>query len=136
MKQALLFLVTLTLVSCSKSDSGLLPNKLMGTWQLIRYCKPDGVATCIPVTVPVDKGVFIRFDHTGTFNEFYVNTKPVDYGFLGCGRGSYQLEGDNVRIRAACMSSLNGQLIKLVLLTDTRLILSPFTTSDYSFIRK
>lgn len=86
--------------------------------------------------MPSDKGVLIALDDAGQFNEFYENTKPIDYSFLGCGGGSYQLEGGNLRIRAVCMSSLNGRLIKLVSLTDTRLVLSPFTTGDYIFIRK
>lgn len=135
MKQRLLFLVTLVTVSCSKSDSELSPNGLVGTWQLINYCKPTGNSTCTPVTVPADKGVFISFDNAGQFNESYQNTKPVEYSFLGCGGGSFTNEDGNLRIRAGCMSSLNGQIIKIVSVETSRLVLIPFGTGEYVFIR-
>lgn len=136
MKHLILLLVTLAAFSCSQSDSGLLPNGLMGTWQLINYCKPTGTSTCTEVTVPSDKGVFIRFDNSGKFDEFYQNTKPLEYSFLGCFGGNYTIEGDAIRIRAGCMSSSNGQLIKLVTIDNSRLVLNPFGTGEYMFVKK
>jgi hypothetical protein len=137
MKHLILLLVTLVAaLSCSQSDSGLLPNGLIGTWQLISYCKPTGTSTCTPVTVPVDKGVFIRFDNTGKFDEFYENTKPVEYSFLGCFGGTYAIEGSDIRIIAGCMSSSNGRLIPLVSINNSRLTLNPFGSGEYIFIRR
>jgi len=112
------------------------PNGLVGVWQLTNYCKPTSDSTCTTVNVPSDKGVFVSFDDTGKFNEFYENTKPVDYSFLGCGGGNYKMEGNDVRIMALCMSSMNGRLMKLVSITDNRLVLNSFGTSEYVFVRR
>lgn len=136
MKQVLLLFITLLALSCTKSDSGLSPNRLLSTWQLISYCKPTSSSTCTLVTVPSNKGVFISFDQTGQFNESYQNTKPVEHCFLGCGGGNFTTEGDSLRIRAVCMSSLSGRLIKVVSLTNSQLILNPFGTGEYVFNRR
>ncbi|SOD96304.1 lipocalin-like domain-containing protein [Spirosoma fluviale] len=136
MKHLILLLVTFATLSCSQSDSGLLPNGLVGTWQLISYCKPTSSSTCTPITVPADKGVFISFDNRGQFNESYQNTKPIEYSFLGCGGGSFTIEGDSLRIRAVCMSSINGQLIRMVSVTNSQLILNPSGTSEYVFSKR
>lgn len=136
MKHLILLVVAFTALACSQSDKGLSPNGLLGTWQLTSYCKPTGASTCTSVIVPSDKGVFISFDNTGRFNEFYENTRPIDYSFLGCGSGNYQLEGGSLRIRAGCMSSLNGQLVQLASIADNQLVLNPFGTGEYSFVRK
>lgn len=128
------FLVSLVFIcftSCNKANS--VDNDLIGTWKLLTYCKPGGTITCNKVTVPTDKGVFISFTNTKEFNEFYQNTRPVDYAFLGCGGGSYEIEEDNIRIRALCMSSSNGQLFKLVSLSAKQLVLNPFGSGDYVF---
>ncbi|GAB3778036.1 hypothetical protein GCM10028818_26200 [Spirosoma horti] len=114
----------------------LYSNELVGVWQLTTYCKPTSDSTCTTVNVPSDKGVFVSFDNTGKFNEFYENTKPVDYSFLGCGGGSYKIEGSKVRIIAVCMSSLNGRLVQVVSNSESRLTLNPFGTSEYIFVRR
>lgn len=136
MKQAILLILVAAAFSCSKSETDPIASGLEGTWQLISYCKPTGTSTCTPVNVPSDKGVFVSFDQTGQFNESYQNTKPIEYGFLGCGGGNFTVEGDSLRIRAGCMSSSNGRLIKLVSLSTGQLILNPFGTGEYVFIRR
>lgn len=134
MKHTLLFLYLLSVVACSKSDNVAPANALMGTWRLSTYCKP-GTSTCTTVNVPSDKGVFVTFDYDGKFNEFYENTKPVEYSFLGCGSGGYKIEGNNVRIMALCMSSMNGKQMPVVSINATQLVLNPFGTGEYIFVR-
>ncbi|WP_461151051.1 lipocalin-like domain-containing protein [Spirosoma pulveris] len=136
MKQAILLFMVVATFSCSKPETDPIASGLVGTWRLTSYCKPTGTSTCTPVSVPADKGVFISFDQTGQFNELYQNTKPVEYCFLGCGGGSFNIDGDSLRIRAVCMSSLNGRLVKVVSLANSQLILNPFGTGDYVFIRR
>ncbi|ADB41779.1 lipocalin family protein [Spirosoma linguale] len=136
MKQVLLLFTFVAALSCSKSETDPIASGLEGTWRLTNYCKPTGSSTCVPVTVPSDKGVFIRFDQTGQFDESYQNTKPIEYSFLGCGGGSFTVEGDSLRIRAVCMSSLSGRLVKVVSLTNSQLILNPFGTGEYVFNRR
>lgn len=133
MSKVALLLVPVCLMTCNRADSIILENELVGTWKLLTYCKPGGTITCNQVTVPSDKGVFISFTNDKNFNEYYQNTKPIDYAFLGCGGGSYEIEESNIRIRASCMSSSNGQLFKLVSITDKRLVLNPFGSGDYIF---
>lgn len=121
-------------MSCrDKTDVPLSLSNLNGTWKLLTYCKPGGTITCNQVTVPSDKGVFISFTSDKKFNEYYQNTKPVDYAFLGCGGGSYEIEDQSIRIRASCMSSSNGQVFSLVSLTAQRLVLNPFMSGEYIF---
>ncbi|AEI50216.1 hypothetical protein [Runella slithyformis] len=129
MKKLILFLLLTGSFSCNKHPD----NELVGTWKLISYCKPAGGIDCTQITVPNDKGVFVSFSNDKTFNEFYQNTKPIDYSFLGCGGGSYEIEDKNVRIRAVCMSSMNGQLIKLMSVSSTRMVLNPYGTGEYIF---
>lgn len=129
MKKLIPFLLVAGCLSCNKHPD----NELIGTWKLTSYCKPAGSTTCTPLTVPTDKGVFIAFANDKTFNEFYQNTKPIDYSFLGCGGGSYEIEDQAVRIRAVCMSSMNGQLIKLISVSSTRLVLNPYGIGEYIF---
>lgn len=134
MRRVLIILILFGVISCRhNTDVPLSFSNLNGTWKLLSYCKPGGTITCNLVTVPADKGVFISFSKNKEFNEFYQNTKPIDYAFLGCGGGSYELEEDHIRIRASCMSSSNGQLYKLVSLTDKRLVLNPFMSGEYIF---
>ena len=121
------------LLACNKANQVSLDNNLTGTWKLLSYCKPGGTITCNKITIPSDKGVFISFSKNKEFNEYYQNTKPVDYAFLGCGGGSYEIEDNNIRIRASCMSSSNGQLYKLVSLSANRLVLNPFMSGEYIF---
>ncbi|MFD2937971.1 lipocalin family protein [Spirosoma flavum] len=134
MKHTLLFLYLLSIVACSKSDNAAPTSALMGTWRLSTYCKP-GNSTCTSVDVPSDKGVFVTFGYNGEFNEFYENTKPVEYSFLGCGSGDYKMEGKDIRIIALCMSSTNGRLMKLVSIANNRLVLNPFGTGEYIFVK-
>lgn len=129
MKKLFLFFLLTGCFSCNKHPE----NELVGTWKLISFCKPTGSTACTQGTVPTGKGVFIAFANDKTFNEFYQNTKPIDYSFLGCGGGSYEIEDQSVRIRAVCMSSLNGQLIKLISVSSTRLVLNPYGTGEYIF---
>lgn len=117
--------------ACNKENRT--DNDLIGTWKLISYCKPGGTITCNRVTVPSDKGVFISFTNNKEFREYYQNTKPIDYAFLGCGGGSYEIETPNIRIRAICMSSSNGQLFEIVSLSSQRLVLNPFKSGEYIF---
>jgi hypothetical protein len=126
-------MVSVYLIACNRSNSVIAANDLVGTWKLLTYCKPGGTITCNQITVPSDKGVFISFTNDKKFNEYYQNTKPVDYAFLGCGGGSYEIEDQNIRIRASCMSSSNGQLFPLVSLTTKRLVLNPFMSGEYIF---
>ncbi|MFN8343583.1 MAG: lipocalin family protein [Spirosomataceae bacterium] len=134
MRQIITLLAILTgITACNGDKTGMAENELIGTWKLISYCKPGGTITCNQVTVPTDKGVFISFTNDKKFNEYYQNTKPADYAFLGCGGGGYELEEDHIRIRASCMSSSNGQLYKLVSLTAKRLVMNPFGSGDYVF---
>ena len=133
MKKVLMLTVLMGLTACNGGNSGNAENQLVGPWKLISYCKPGGTITCNQVTVPSDKGVFISFTNDKKFNEYYQNTKPVDYAFLGCGGGSYEIEDKSIRIRALCMSSSNGQLYKLVSLTAKRLVMNPFGSGDYVF---
>ncbi|MBD2703844.1 lipocalin family protein [Spirosoma sp. BT702] len=136
MKNVILFFTVLIGLSCSKPENADPANKLVGTWQLINYCQPTTSAACAQVSVPTDKGVFITFTNDGTFNEYYQNTKPIEYGFLGCGSGDYTLEGDGVRIRALCMSSTQGRLMKIVSVDTKQLVLNPFDTGEYVFVKK
>ncbi|MCP1385615.1 lipocalin-like domain-containing protein [Runella salmonicolor] len=129
MKKLLLFLLLTGCFCCNKNPD----NELVGTWKLISYCKPTGSTNCTPITVPNDKGVFVTFSNDKQFNEYFQNTKPIEYAFLGCGGGSYEIEDKNVRIRAVCMSSSNGRLIELVSLSSKRLVLNPYGTGEYIF---
>lgn len=93
-------------------------------------------SACTAVTVPAGKNVFVFFGNDGKFSETYENTKPVEYGFLGCGSGNYSIEDEKVRIRALCMSSSNGQLYDIVSISASQLVLNPFGTGEYVFVRK
>ncbi|WP_340235897.1 hypothetical protein [Emticicia soli] len=77
--------------------------------------------------------MFLTF--TNTFHEKYKNTIAVEYVFLGCGGGNYELENGDVRIRASCMSSSNGRLIKIQTVSEKKLILIPFEKGEYVFER-
>ena len=134
MKYTLLFTLWL-FFSCSDSTDVPPKDSLVGTWRLNTYCKSTSGSACTSVTIPAGKNVFVFFGNNGEFNETYENTKPVEYGFLGCGSGSYSVEGDKVRIRAACMSSSNGQLYDIISISTSQLVLNPFGTGEYVFVR-
>jgi hypothetical protein len=136
MKYYLFLLSLLAVLACSKSDNAAPANRLVGTWQLTTYCKPTSISACTTVTVPTNKSVFVTFGTDGKYTEFYENTIPADYAFLGCGSGDYQLEGSGVRIRAICMSASQGKLMKVVSVNDKQLVLNPFDTGEYLFVRK
>lgn len=135
MKHIVFFLSLSMIFACSKSDTLTPANGLVGTWRLTSYCKPVSDSTCTAINVPADKGVFVSFDNAGGFKESYENTKPVEYGFLGCGSGTYSIEGNNVRITALCMSSLGGKLMPVASIEANRLVLKPFGTGEYIFVR-
>ena len=136
MKYALFFSLLLVF-SCSKSNDAVpTANGLVGTWRLTTYCKPASNSSCTSITVPAGKNVFVFFDNDGRFNETYENTKPVEYGFLGCGSGNYAIEGNKVRIRALCMSSSTGQLYDIVSISASQLVMNPFGVGEYVFVKK
>ncbi|MFD0878306.1 lipocalin family protein [Massilia pinisoli] len=126
----LLTLALLSLLFACKEDKFDPDNLIVGKWRLISYCKPTGTNSCDNTTVPDSKRVFVEFSSKGSFTETYKSTIPVEYAFLGCGGGGYEMENGDVRIRALCMSSSNGQLIKIKSLTDKQLILMPFGTGE------
>ena len=134
-KHVLTFAFLVLLTTCSKTDPT--PNELVGNWRLVGYVR-DALVSSAPVSVPLDKTVLVTFTSNGTFNETYANTRPVDYAFLGCGGGSYELSGKQIRIRAACMSSLSGQTFDLVSVDSNRLTISPGSGSSgyYNFERQ
>lgn len=129
-------LALLALIAACKGDKLEPESGLMGTWKLKSYCKPEGTNTCTNITIPANKGVFIEFSVKGTFKEYYQNTIPVEHAFLGCGNGSYEIENNDVRIKAMCMSSLAGRLIKIKSLTNKKLVIVPFDTGEYIFERE
>lgn len=132
-----LLLALLVLFSCSKpNDAVPTANGLVGVWRLTTYCKPTSSSTCTSTTVPTGKNVLVFFGNDGKFNEAYENTKPIEDSFLGCGSGSYSVEGNKVRIQALCMSSLNGQVYDIVSISANQFVLKPFATGDYLFVRK
>lgn len=131
MKIPLYLLLLLALFGCREKDE--FQENLIGTWKLAELCKPVSQSACDKITVPSDKGVFIAFSTKNEFREFYQNTKPIEYAFLGCGGGSYQTEGQDLRIRAVRMSSLDGRLVKVVSLTPGRLVMNPYGTGEYVF---
>jgi hypothetical protein len=133
MKTSITLLVFLGLLSCNQADETFPKNILIGTWQLQSYCKPSSTTNCLNVLVPTDKKVFISFSKNNTFNEWYQNTFPSDYSFFGCGGGTYTIDGNNVRIQAACMSSMNGRLVEIVSANTQRLVLNPYGTGEYIF---
>ncbi|WP_020604255.1 lipocalin family protein [Spirosoma spitsbergense] len=136
MKYALFFSLLL-LFSCSTSNDAVpSDNGLAGIWRLTTYCKPASNSTCTSTTVPAGKNVFVFFGNDGRFNETYENTKPVEYSFLGCGSGNYSIEGNKVRIRALCMSSLDGQLYDILSINASQLVMKPFGTGEYVFVKE
>ncbi|MVM39404.1 hypothetical protein GO730_20520 [Spirosoma sp. HMF3257] len=135
MKHVVFILSVWIALACSKSDTLTPMDDLVGTWQLTSYCKPVSGSACTAVTIPSNKSVLVTFGTNGTFTESYENTKPGEYSFLGCGSGKYSIEGNNVRITALCMSSLGGKLMPVVSIEATRLVLNPFGTGEYVFVR-
>lgn len=135
MNRLLLLLALTSLLTGCRSDQPSPANALIGTWQLTTYCKPTSPAACTPVTIPTDKNVFVTFGSNGNFNETYQNTRPADYAFMGSG-GTYQIEGKNLRIVTPYMSSLNGQLVKVVSLSADRLVLNPYGSGEYNFVKR
>lgn len=135
MKHIVFILSVWTALACSKSDPLTPMDGLEGTWRLTSYCKPASSSACTAVTIPATQGVYVSFGKNGVFTESYENTKPGEYSFLGCGSGKYVIEGNNVRITALCMSSLGGKLMPVVSITANRLVLNPFGTGEYIFVR-
>ena len=121
MKKLILLLSLCGVLSCKENT--IPTNEFVGTWKLISFCKENGTAACKPITVPADKGVFISFDNDKKFSEFYTNTKPYEYAFLGCGNGGYEISGSDLRITALCMSSSTGQRFPVVSVDEKRLVL-------------
>jgi hypothetical protein len=135
MKKLLSLLLISFLFACK--DHKLDPDGgIIGKWKLTSYCKPAGVNTCTNTIVPDNKRVFVEFSVKGSFNETYQGTIPVEYAFLGCGAGNYEIENNDVRIRAMCMSSTSGKLIKIKSVSEKKLILIPFETGEYVFERE
>lgn len=132
-------LLTLALISLLIGCKGknLKPEiGLVGKWKLISFCQPSASYSCTDEKVPSSKGVFVTFTKAKTFNETYKNTIAVEYAFLGCGGGNYELENGDVRIRASCMSSSNGRLIKIQSISEKKMVLVPFDKGEYIFERE
>lgn len=135
MKKLLIILSIALCVGC-KEKASLDPEvNIVGKWRLVSYCKPSGglASGCLQITLPESKGVYIEFSKKGTFNETYKNTIAADFAFLGCGDGSYNVENGSVRIKALCMSSLEGRLIEINSLTSKKMVLKPLFMSEYVF---
>ncbi len=122
-RSLLTFALLLFFTACTKTDPTP-ANELVGNWRLTTYAR-NGNTSVNPVSVPSDKTVLVSFANNGSFNESYQNTRAIDYSFLGCGGGSYELVGKQVKIRAVCMSSLAGQLFDVVSVDAKRLTLAP-----------
>lgn len=135
MKKLLTFALISLLFACKENKPDP-ENGIIGKWKLVSYCKPGGTITCNRVSVPDSKAVIVEFSKKGSFDESYQSTIPAEYAFLGCGGGTYAIENGGVRIRAICMSSSNGVLIKIKSLTDKQLVLMPFEDNDYVFERE
>jgi hypothetical protein len=125
-------LLALCFLGCEKTAVSSTEKSIVGTWQLETYCKANGTTECSTVKVPKNVEVLIEFKKNNDFDETYTNTKPFEYAFLGCGPGNYAVEGEAVRIRAACMSSINGALFPIIELTNNKLVLK-MGNSDYVF---
>jgi hypothetical protein len=137
MKKLIVFLCTLGIFAC-KTNTIVEPpaNEFVGTWKLVSYCR-SSTPTCTSIVVPTDKGVFISFANDQKFSEFYTNVKPIEHAFLGCGGGSYKIEGSSLRITALCMSSSSGQSFPIKLVDEKRLVLSYyFGNGEYVFERQ
>lgn len=130
MKNLLGLLLLFSLVACKE---GTPSNQLVGTWKLVSYCIPTSATTCNSVVVPDSKRVLVSFTKNGEFGEGYQNTIPAEYAFLGCGGGTYELMPSQLRIRAVCMSSLNGALFNVVILDDKKLSLNGPGGGEYTF---
>jgi hypothetical protein len=123
MKNLILLFIISGIFSCKSNEfSEPVANEYVGTWKLISYCQ-SATPACKPTIVPVEKGVFISFTNDLKFSEFYTNTKPIEYAFMGCGGGSYKIEGTNLRIYASCMSSLAGRSFPVASVDSKRLVL-------------
>ena len=136
MRHAVFLFFLLIALACSKSDSITPSNELVGSWRLTNYCQPTSSSACTSINVPSTKHVIVAFENDGEFNEYYENTKPNEYSFLGCGSGSYSIEGSNIRIIAVCMSSTQGKLMQLVSVNRNQLVLNPFGSGEYIFVRQ
>lgn len=132
----LLIIFTITLCLGCKEKVGPSPEiNIVGKWRLVSYCKPSGglASGCQEIILPENKAVYVEFSKKGTFNETYKNTIAADYAFLGCGSGGYNLENGSVRIKATCMSSLDGTLIEISSLTSKKLVLKHRFLSEFVF---
>ena len=134
MKTSLTLLLLLILLGCREKDE--FQEKLIGTWRLVKLCKPVG-PNCTQVRVPADKGVLVAFTTRDEMLEWYENqdARPVEYAFMGVS-GAYRIEGGNLRIQTAFMSTPNGRLVGVVSLTPQRMVLNPYGTGEYVFEKK
>ena len=130
---ATLLLLLLCTAACQRKEAVDPANDLVGTWRLTTYCRPNATGSCDDVKVPANKHVYISFSNELKFNETYEGTIPVEYGFLGCGGGSYWLDGDELRILASCMSSTYGRPYHFRL-TNQQLVLENLSVAgEYVF---
>lgn len=133
MKKLIIISVILSfgLSGCKKEEvSG---DAIVGKWKLEEYCKPEGENSCKEVTVPKSKSVIIEFSKSGSFNEVYDNTIPVEYGFMGCGPGTFTHDDEAVYLQLMCMSSTYPKKVPILKHTEKELILKPFTNGEYRF---
>ncbi len=135
MKKLLIVFALALCVGCKEKNSLDPEINIIGKWRLVSYCKPSGglASGCQQITIPENKAVYVEFSKKGDYNETYQNTIAADFAFLGCGAGSYNVENGNLRIKAICMSSLEGMLIEINSLTSKKLILKPHFMSAYVF---
>lgn len=130
-----LIIVTVFLFAISCRKEAVSTNPVVGQWNLEEVDRQINGSTSNK-KIPNGLAVIIEFGSKNKFNELYENTTPIEYGFLGCGSGSYTLEKDNqIRIRAACMSNSAGQVFVIEELTTTRFILKDESGSKFRFSR-
>jgi len=134
MKNLLICMLFCSLLACKDTDTTP-KSAIVGKWKLVTYCRPLEDKACNKITVPAEKYVFVEFSNNGEFNEYYKGTIPAEHAFLGCGMGMYEIENGDVRIRAMCMSSLQGALIKIKSISATQLVMSYLENNEYVFER-
>lgn len=134
-KYHIIFFLVLSLGALSCKDKEVSGDEIYGRWELESYCKPNSENSCEEVKVPKNKSVVIEFKVNGSFDETYKNTIPVEYGFLGCGKGSFSHDDEAVYVHLLCMSSTFPRKIPILKHTRNELILKPFDNGEYRFKR-
>jgi hypothetical protein len=134
-KYCIISFLALSLGVFSCKDKEVSGDEIYGRWELESYCKQNSVSSCEEVKVPKNKSVVIEFKVNGNFDEVYENTIPVEYGFLGCGKGNFSHDDEAVYVQLMCMSSTFPRKIPIIKHTRKELILKPFDNGEYRFKR-